>query len=100
MTSEPAAAHFREIPRYVGPVSVLGVVVGVLMWTLPMHWGGNTYLLYLVPPAGLLLLVVPGAARQFGAGLVGALLFWPVAALGLLLLVLGLAVVGAEGPWV
>ena len=77
-----SVARVGSRSAWFGPASVVGAMVGVVLWGLPYAFtrGGGLLWLWLVPPvAGLALLVWRGTARQTGVGLLVSCLTLPVA---------------------
>lgn len=77
MTAEP---RMTVTPWY-GPASVVGVLLGVLLWALPYAFtgGGGLLWVWLLPPVvGGVLMAVRGTPRRVGVGLVASCLTLPV----------------------
>jgi len=76
----------KPLPSLLGPLSLLGVCLGMIAWMLPALYGGASGWLLLIPASGLVLSFLPFAwVRHVGTGLVASVLVWPISLLGLLL---------------
>lgn len=75
----------RAIPTFVGPLSLLGVCVGMIAWLLPVLYGAELLWLLAVPLSGLLCVALPvRSVRHLGLGLIASFLVWPITVLGFL----------------
>lgn len=85
MSAVDRSAPQRTMPTFLGPLSVLGVCLGMIAWVVPAFYGGATVWLFAVPLSGLLLVLLPVAPlRHLGTGLVASVLVWPFTVLGVL----------------
>ncbi|MDN5856561.1 MAG: hypothetical protein L0K86_27745 [Actinomycetia bacterium] len=76
----------KTIPSLLGPLSLLGVCLGMVAWMLPALYGGASAWLLLFPASGLLLMFLPvSSVRHFGTGLVASVLVWPFTVFGAVL---------------
>ena len=83
MTTAAGPARVDRTRPWHGPASLAGVVVGVLLWSLP-YTGvvGRTVWVWALPPLlGLVLLPFRGPLRQAGVGLLASCLVVPVGVL-------------------
>lgn len=90
---EPVGAAHVSGRELHGPLSPVGAAIGVVLVAVPFAFTsvdtGVAWAAWVAGPVvGLLLLVVPGRARQLGIGLVASALTFP-----LLLMALGLLVI-------
>lgn len=77
----------RALPSFVGPLSLLGVCLGMIAWVTPAFYGGTTAWLIALPLSGILMLALPVApVRHLGLGLVASVLVWPFTVIGVLAL--------------
>ncbi|MDN5894272.1 MAG: hypothetical protein L0H93_09620 [Nocardioides sp.] len=78
-------AEQRTMPSSLGPLSVVGVCVGMIAWVAPAFYGGMSVWLIALPLSGLLMLVLPvSPLRHLGLGLVASVLVWPFTVIGVL----------------
>ena len=76
----------KTIPAMLGPLSLVGVCVGMVAWVTPALYGGASAWALVLPGSGVLMTFVPHASvRQFGAGLVASVLVWPFTLIGVLM---------------
>ena len=72
------------MPSFIGPLSLLGVGVGMIAWLVPVFYGGASAWLFAIPLSGLLMTFLPIALiRHLGSGLVASVLVWPYTVIGL-----------------
>lgn len=73
-----------------GPASLVGVAAGLVLAATPvvlgLEAGWWVVLLLVGPVVGLVLLLVPGTARQVGIGLVASALTYPAALLAVVVI--------------
>lgn len=76
----------RTIPSFIGPLSVLGVCLGMISWMVPLFYEALPALFIGVPVSGLVMMALPVVPlRQLGTGLVASVLVWPFTLLGVLI---------------
>ena len=87
MSSGDRSAQQRTVPTFVGPLSVVGVMVGMVAWVAPAFYGGTTDWLIALPVSGVPMLLLPLASvRHLGLGLAASFLVWPFSLIGAVVL--------------